>query len=295
VFYPAPAVQDLSPKSLPARLEQGDALVNLELLGYGFRRGAVVFFNNTPLATTYCESDPYCLSMRLYAQIPATYLREAGFARIRVQNPDPSLAASEVVFLRIEALQPTITSVTPGAATVLSMDKEFSIPIVVNGTNFGPQTSVAVYKVGVEPDFDSSAEIVSSTQLYVQLDIEYPDSLGEWKIAVRNPQPGGGISEAVSFFITEANFVPNPFVISANPEAVAAGGPSFTLTVNGTNFRNGSQIRFYSALLPTVFVSNRQLRAEVPASLIQYAGRVPVSVTNPDNGGSSNRIYIEVR
>jgi hypothetical protein len=76
---------------------------------------------------------------------------------------------------------------------------------------------------------------------------------------------------------------------------VAAGGPGFTLTVNGTNFKPGAQIRFFSSALPTVFVSDRQLRAEVPGALIYAAGRVPVSVTNPDAGGTSNRLFIEIR
>ena len=87
----------------------------------------------------------------------------------------------------------------------------------------------------------------------------------------------------------------NPFLISMTPEAVATGGPSFTLVVNGTNFQRGAQVRLYSTMLQTSFVSDHQLRAEVPASLIQYAGRVPVSVTNPDNGGSSNRLFLDIR
>jgi hypothetical protein len=79
------------------------------------------------------------------------------------------------------------------------------------------------------------------------------------------------------------------------PAVVAAGGPGFPLTINGVNFKSGSQIRFNSTLVDTIVVSDRQVRAEIPADLIRYAGRFPISVTNPDTGGTSNRLYLDVR
>jgi hypothetical protein len=76
---------------------------------------------------------------------------------------------------------------------------------------------------------------------------------------------------------------------------VPAGGEGFTLIVNGANFKSGAVVRFNTAELAATVVSDRQIRAEVPASLIRTAGKVPVSVTNPDTGGTSNRLYVEIR
>jgi hypothetical protein len=168
--------------------------------------------------------------------------------------------------------------------------------VIVSGTNFGPQTVVRIYKVGMTiPDFSVPTELLSSTQLVVYVDVQYPDSLGEWKVEVANPPPGGGYSRAISFFLTEGQFALNPFLISLNPTVVAAGGPSFALTINGTNFINGAQIQFNASLLATTVISDKQVRAEVPAALIETAGRVPVRLINPDNGGASNRLYMDIR
>jgi hypothetical protein len=297
VFFPSPAVQEIAPKTVPARLEPGAGPMAIELIGYGFRRGAIVLFNGVALKTTYCEDDPYCLAVHLYAEVPAALLNQSGFASIMVQNPTPSLASSETVFLEINGLQPTITSVLPGSATALALPFAYKIPVVVQGTNFGPQTMVRIYQPdSVAPsDFVAPTAILSSTQLYATITVSYPASLGEWRVEVANPPPGGGKSQTSSFLILEGLFVANPFMIAMTPDTVAAGGPGLTLTIDGTNFQGSSQVYFNNILLNTVGVSDRQIMADIPAHLLKVAGRVPIRVTNPDNGGSSNRLYLDIR
>jgi hypothetical protein len=299
VYFPAPAVESVVPNATPVRLEPGAEALNIEVLGYGFRRGSIVLFDGHPLFTTYCESDRYCLAVRLYAKVPAELLKTAGYAKIEVQNPAPSLACSQTAILRVEGLRPTITSVQAGSATLVSVPMTFKMPVVVNGTNFGPETMVRIYRAGEEPPdkwlLHDEVEIVGSTQLVVFIEVKYPDSLGEWKVEVANPGPGGGIAEAVSFHIIAGSFVPNPFLISMSPATVTAGGPSFTLTINGTNFKSGAVINFNYVPLITTVLSDRQVRAEVPSSLIRSAGRIPISVTNQDTGGTSNRLFLDIR
>ncbi len=297
VYYPPAAVETVLPKTISARLEPSASPVDVEVLGYGFRRGAVVLFDGAPLATTYCENDAYCLSTHLYAKIPPELLKVAGYARIEVRNPDPSLGVAQAASLCIEGLQPTITSAQPGSATLLDLPFKFDMPIIVMGTNFGPDTHIRIYKAEADPpEFGTSKlEVFSSTQLVFTPEVMYPDALGEWIVEVANTPPGGGITDPVSFFITEGSFVANPFLISLSPQTVAAGGPAFTLTVNGTNFKPGTVTYFNMSPLVTTVVSDRQVRAQVPASLIRSAGRVPISVANPDNGGTSNRLFLDIR
>jgi hypothetical protein len=296
VYYPAPEIQSILPSSVTTRLESGAAPLTLEVLGFGFRRGAVVMLNDTVLPTWYCENDAYCLNTHLYASVSGDLLTESGFAEIKVKNPNPSLANSGVKYLSISGLQPTITTVIPGNATVTQSSVEYDMPVIVNGTNFGPQTLVRVYKFGAEaPEFDVPAEVLSSTQLVVHITVLYPDALGIWDVEVFNPPPGGGTSKVVSFTLTEAQFERTPFLVSMTPSAVAAGGPPFTLFVNGTNFGSGAQIQFNTTYLPTTIVSSKQARAEVPAALIEAAGKVPIRLINPGNGGASNRLYLDIR
>jgi hypothetical protein len=297
VYYPAPAVQSVSPDAVSARLETGAAPLSIEVLGYGFRRGAVVLCNGEQLATTYCENDAYCLTVHLYATIPPSMLRSSGFAEITVRNPDPSLAVSEAVYMRIDGLQPTITSVVPGSATALNLPDTFAVPVVVYGTNFGPQTLLRIYQSTTDPIPGFSNEgvtVLSSTQLVTTLQVDQT-SIGQWLVEVMNPQPGGGQSPVASFFINSGTFVANPFLIVLSPLSVPVGGPAFTLTITGTNFKNGAQVLFNTTLLTTSVLNSQVITAEVPASLLLSAGRIPITVINPDNGGASNRLYIDIR
>jgi hypothetical protein len=296
VYYPPPAAQSVVPGTCVAKLELDSSPLDIEVLGYGFRRGAVVLLEGEPLFTTYCETDAYCLDTRLYAKVPAAMLRQAGFAKIEVQNPDPSLAISEAVYLCINGLQPTITAVQPGSATMTSTPGEYEMPIIIDGTNFGSETYVIVGPAGSGPEpGDLSVELLSSTRLLVGVTMAYPESLGEWVVRVINPPPGGGYSDPVSFWITEAAFTTAPFLTSLNPASVAAGSRSFTLTVNGSNFMSGAVINFRTTPLSTTVISKNQVKATVPASLIRRAGKIPISVTNPDGGGTSSKLYLEVR
>lgn len=295
VYFPAPAVQGILPAMALARLESGSPPLEIEVRGSGFRLGALVLFNRKPLVTNYCDGE--CQSTRLYAIVPPDMLRESGFAEIAVQNPVPSMGCTQTAYLRIEGLQPTINSVLPGAPTALDLPFKYSMPIVIRGTNFGPQTQVRVYKAGASPlpKFVDGVEWVSSTQLTYFLNIEYQTSLGEWNVEVANPSPGGGQSEAVSFLIAEGSFVANPFLISLSPQTVAAGYPAFTLTISGTNLKPGAIVYFDSRPLAANVVNSRQIKVEVPSSLIQSPGHFEIYVSNPDNGGTSNRLYMDIR
>jgi hypothetical protein len=300
VYFPQPAIESIDPAIVPERLEDSSQPQTLQVNGYGFQPGAVVLFGTTPVPTKYCTDTPACAAEQLTATIDPSLLSSSGFYDISVQNPEPSLGPSEIAILTVDSLQPTITSVLPGSASVLNLpypNNQYTLPVVIFGTNFDPKVEVQfITPKGAGLGFAGASQVISSTQLVANLTISYPDSIGQWEVQVKNPQPGGGLSPGTwSFSIVAGTFVQNPFLISISPTTVSAGGPSFTLTVNGTNFESGSQINFYSTALPTTFVSDTQLTAQVPAFLINTAGMQPVTVTNPDNGGTSNAVFIEVQ
>ena len=80
-----------------------------------------------------------------------------------------------------------------------------------------------------------------------------------------------------------------PTVSSISPSSATAGGPAFTLTVNGTNFVSGATVNFGTnpAITPSS-VTSTQIVATILASDIATAGTVNVTVTNPAGGGTSN-------
>lgn len=85
-------------------------------------------------------------------------------------------------------------------------------------------------------------------------------------------------------------FVNQPVV----PSAVAPGGPSFTLTVNGTGFVSGATVNWNGAPLTTTFVSSSRLTATVPAANTATLGTARVRVTNPGSSVASIVAYLAV-
>ena len=79
-----------------------------------------------------------------------------------------------------------------------------------------------------------------------------------------------------------------PNVSALAPDSMAAGSPSFVLTVNGTNFNANAAVNWNGTAQTTSQVSTKQLTATIPAASITTAGMVTVTVTNP---GTSGGIY----
>ena len=70
-----------------------------------------------------------------------------------------------------------------------------------------------------------------------------------------------------------------PTITSLSPSSTAAGGATFTLTVNGTYLFSGATVNWNGIPLATAFVGTSQLTATVPASLIATPGTATVTVT----------------
>src|SRR5882724_10922468 len=85
----------------------------------------------------------------------------------------------------------------------------------------------------------------------------------------------------------------NPTISSINPTCAMAGGPQFTLTVNGTNYDNTSVVRWNGSNLTTTFVSSTRLTAIVPAANIATAGTAQVTVKN-SSGSASNSVTFTI-
>lgn len=74
---------------------------------------------------------------------------------------------------------------------------------------------------------------------------------------------------------------------SLGPNGATVGGPTFTLTVNGSGFVSGATVQWNGSPLSTSFVNGTQLTATVPASLIANVGSASVTVVNPGTTASN--------
>jgi len=78
---------------------------------------------------------------------------------------------------------------------------------------------------------------------------------------------------------------PVPTLTAISPEAATAGAATFTLTVTGINFVQGSVVRWNGNARTTTFVSSTSLTAAITAADVAAGGSAPVTVFNPSPGG----------
>jgi len=95
---------------------------------------------------------------------------------------------------------------------------------------------------------------------------------------------GGGGGTGAS----EPQSNPAPAISSLSPASANMSGPSFTLTVNGTNFISTSQVQWNGSNRSTTYVSASEVTASITAADIAVAGKANVTVVNPAPGGGTS-------
>lgn len=76
-----------------------------------------------------------------------------------------------------------------------------------------------------------------------------------------------------------------PAIAQLNPGSTTHGDPTFTLTVNGSNFASNAAVNWNGTAQTTTNVSGGQLSISVPSAAIANPGMVQITVTNPATGG----------
>ncbi|MEP7342740.1 MAG: IPT/TIG domain-containing protein [Acidobacteriota bacterium] len=261
---PAPAITTLIPNSATA----GGAGFTLTINGSGFVPTSTVWWNGGARTTTFVSAT------QLTVAVPANDIATAGTASVVVMNPTPGGGSSPAATFTINNPTPAITSLNPTSALVGGA----AFTLTVNGSGFVNGSTVR---------WNGSARttiFVSANQLTAQIPGSDIATTGTASITVVNSAPGGGTSNSVNFTISQAQN-PVPTVTSISPLVAIAGGAAFTLTVNGTNFINGSSVQWNGSLRTTSFVSATQLTATIPGTDIATAGTANVTVSNPAPGG----------
>ena len=93
--------------------------------------------------------------------------------------------------------------------------------------------------------------------------------------------------------ITLNNTVPT--LTSLSPMTVTMGGSSFTLTVTGSNFVNGSLIQWNGAPRSTIFISDTRLQTPINSTSLTTTGTVSVTAYNSaPGGGESNALTVTI-
>jgi copper(I)-binding protein len=261
---PAPTISSISPATAVA----GSGNFTLTITGTNFVTNSVVRWNGSDRTTTFVSST------QLTAAISASDVATAGTANVTVFNPTPGGGTSNAATFTITNPSPTITAISP--STTVAGSGNFTLTIT--GTNF-VNGSVVRWNGS-----DRTTGFVSSTRLEAAIPASDVATAGTANVTVFNPTPGGGTSNAATFTITN----PSPTITTISPSTTVAGSSGFTLTITGTNFVNGSVVRWDGSPRPTTFVSSTQLTATIPASDVATAGTANVTVFNPTPGGGES-------
>jgi len=264
VNNPVPAIATLGPNSATA----GGVAFALTVNGSNFVNGAQVQWNNAPRTTNFVSAA------QLTAQISAADIAGAGSVSVTVLNPAPGGGTSNSLTFTVNNPTPAIASLSPSNATAGAG----AFTLTVNGSNFANGAQVRWNNTPRTTNF------ASATQLTAQILAADIATAGTANVTVLNPAPGGGTSNALTFAVNN----PTPAIANLSPSSATAGGAAFTLTVNGSNFVNGAEVRWNGVARTTTFVSAARLTAAVLAADIAGAGGVSVTVFNPAPGGGTS-------
>jgi uncharacterized protein (TIGR03437 family) len=179
---------------------------------------------------------------------------------------------------------PMLDSISPNGAVV----DGHGFIMTATGSGFSPGASARWSGIPLVTSF------VSSTQLRATVDASLlkrsvtPPRVG---IAITIVNPDGGTSTPNYFFPVD----PTPTISYVHPASVFTGAPALTLTVTGTGYYSGgSKVSLHGTVLETQFISETQLTATVPQSLLVHAMQAGVTVVNGAdfmNGGVSSTVY----
>jgi hypothetical protein len=252
-----PTITNVNPSSITA----GDSGFTLVITGSNFVAGSVIRWNGQSLATTWNKNS------NISANIDAKLVSQAGIINITVSNPDPGGGESAAQAFTINNPIPTLSSLNP--LSVNAGDDSFIL--TVTGTNFISTSVISWNNVNMTTTW------ISTTQLSTNIKTDKIVSAGIAKVGVINPGPGGGTSSEVTFTIN----APQDQLSKLDPASTIAGSSAFTLTVSGSHFDASSVIRWNGKDLPTKFISDKLLTAEVGQDLIADIGSVYVTVYYP--------------
>lgn len=186
---------------------------------------------------------------------------------------------------------------TPSSAYPSTIQGQSNVNVVVTGTSvagsgffdagpgFSP-LSATVSGVGVTIN---SVAFTDPTHVTLNVNVSGDAPIGTRDVTIRNSD--GQTMTGFNVLSVEAS-TGIPAITALSPNSAVAGGPAFTLTVNGLDFSPTSEVRWNGEARPTTFVSAQLITADIPASDIASVCTATVSVI--DTNGTSNEISFPI-
>ncbi|HEX2911126.1 MAG TPA: IPT/TIG domain-containing protein [Chloroflexia bacterium] len=261
---PAPAISSISPASVAA----GAPGFTLTINGSNFLNSQAA--TSTVTVNGANKQTLNISNTQITIAISASDIATPGPIPVSVTNPGPG-GGTSTAYLNV--LKPSITGLVPSSVPAGSS----GTTLIVKGSGFYNGSKVRFNGSDRTASFDNA-----TGNLSVALSAADLQSSGAKAVVVVNST--SVLSDPATFTVQP------PAITGLSPAAVLSGtSTGFTLTVYGTNFISGSQIKWGTTTLTTNFVSDHQLTATISPGNIgaatsanQYT--IPVQVLN----GSAN-------
>jgi len=180
-----------------------------------------------------------------------------------------ALVVSASLLLLGQGLAPTILSLAPGSINAGSS----GFTLTANGTGFSALGSTLRWNGAPQ-----ATTFVSSTQVTASIPASFLTSAGYNGVTVVN---AFGTSNVVVFAV-------NPTISGLAPSSATAGGPAFTLLINGTGFIcDGDVVLWNGSARPVTGCTNTQLAASISANDIASGGSASIAVNSNQVPSSS--------
>jgi len=178
--------------------------------GDDFESGAVALWNGAPRTTTFIGSTALLMTLEVGDLVTD------GTAEVRVQNPGLGGTPSNALTFTIKNPVPEITEIIPVEATAGSDD----LLIGVTGLDFDEE-AVALWN-------GAPKETVVTSETFLRFIAEAADlaTVRDVGIAVENQDPGGGVSNVISFTILAPPNLPPDAPYAPDPADDATGVPT---------------------------------------------------------------------
>ena len=258
VSVAAPVLSSINPSTVPA----GSPAFTLTVNGSNFGSGSTVRWNGSNRTTTFVSVS------QLTAAISASDVASRGAATVTVANPAGS-TSNALTF----TVSPPVLTITTSSLPSGVVGLGYSQTLSATGGQPPYTWSVVAGSLPAGLALAPSTGVLSGT----------PSAAGTANFTVQLSDDFQPTPQTTTRIFTLT--VTAPVLSSLNPSAANAGGPAFTLTVNGSNFLSNSTVRWNGVNRTTTFVSSSQLTAAIPATDIATAGTASVTVVNP--GGTA--------
>lgn len=257
-------ITSLTPSSRNANSGDFDLTIN----GSGFVSGAQVNFGGsilTPASVTAAQ---------IVVRIANSLIQTPGAIPVRVRQAG---ADSNSVDFTVAAGGPTLSSLSPNSV----MAGSAGFDLTLSGANFQQGATVLFGSTSLTP------RSVSASTIVVAVPANLIGSAGTVGVRVRQ---GSIDSNTATFTVTAAT---TPVISSLSPNSRQVNSGDFQLTITGSNFIAGAQVRFGgdATLTPTSLTST-QIVVNIGNSLIQNTGDYYVTVVQ--NQVSSNPVAFTV-